>query len=86
MRQDEDRFYSLPLRQGRDAHKNGGRIGRIVTPCRTPVPPLPARAGGRYYLNIPKYVHLQSMSQHVGTCLKARERNTKRCLVSRHNS
>lgn len=40
MRQDEDRFYSLPLRQGRDAHKNGGQIRRIVTPCRTPFYPF----------------------------------------------
>ena len=67
MWQDRDSLCHPALRQGRDAHKNGGRIGRIVTPCRTPDPALRPGSGGRYYLNVPKYVHLQSMSQHVGT-------------------
>jgi len=65
MRQLRDMLYHLPLRQGRGAQKIGCCIGRILTPCRTPVPPLPVPAGGRYYLNIPKYVHLQNPSEQV---------------------
>ena len=69
-------LYSLPLRQGRDAHKNGGQIGRIVTPCRTPVPPLPAHAGGRYYLNVPKYADLLNMTEQVRKVTNAHECKT----------
>ena len=69
-------LYSLPLRQGRDAHKNGGQIGRIVTPCRTPVPPLPAHAGGRYYLNVSKYADLLNMTEQVRKVTNAHECKT----------
>ena len=70
MWQDRDSLCHPALRPEGDAQKIGCYIGRILTPCRTPVPPLPARAGGRYYLNVPKYAHMRSMSQHVGTGVK----------------
>ncbi len=76
MWQDRDSLCHPALRQGRDAHKNGGRIGRIVTPCRTPVPPLPAHAGGRYYLNVSKYADLLNMTEQVRKVTNAHECKT----------
>ena len=77
-------LYSLPLRQGRDAHKNGGRICRIVTPCRTPDPALRPDPNPWYYLKILKCVHLLNMTEQVRKVTNAHEcNNVKRCHTAK---
>lgn len=56
-----------------EAQKIGCYIGRILTPCRTPDPPLRPVPNPRYYLKIPKYVQLLNMSEQVRKVTDAHE-------------
>jgi len=60
-----------------DAQKIGCYIGRILTPCRTPVPPLPARTGRRHYLKVAEYADLLNMTEQVRKVTQRIE-----CLIS----
>ena len=60
---------------GGDRAQNGGQIGRILTPCRTPDPALRPDPNPWYYLKILKCVHLLNMSEQVRKVTNAHECN-----------
>jgi len=60
------------------------RHTRFPTWCRTPVPPLPARAGCRYYLRVAEYADLLNSSEQVRKVTNAHEcNNVKRCHTAK---